>query len=126
MLLMLAILKLVLFALSFKGGFLGGPVFPILFASTLVGLALSLAVPGIPVGIFVLCVEAATIAFALGAPLTAIILIVVLGNPSPYLVALIVTSVATALILGALLKPIMERRIREKATPEAGQTSPCH
>ena len=126
MLLMLAILKLVLFALSFKGGFLGGPVFPILFASTLVGLALSLAVPGIPVGIFVLCVEAATIAFALGAPLTAIILIVVLGNPSPYLVALIVTSVATALILGALLKPIMERRIREKATPEAGQISPCH
>lgn len=116
MLLMLAILKLVLFSLSFKGGFLGGPVFPILFASTLIGLALSLAFPGIPVGIFVLCIEAATIAFALGAPLTAILLVVVVSNPSPYLAALIVTSVATALVLGALLKPIME------AAPAAGQT----
>ncbi|OPZ43664.1 MAG: chloride channel protein [Euryarchaeota archaeon ADurb.BinA087] len=122
MLLMLAILKLVLFSLSFKGGFLGGPVFPILFASTLIGLALSLAFPGIPVGIFVLCIEAATIAFALGAPLTAILLVVVVSNPSPYLAALIVTSVATALVLGALLKPIMEQRTREKAAPAAGQT----
>ncbi|HQA80202.1 MAG TPA: hypothetical protein PLV96_05345, partial [Methanoregulaceae archaeon] len=76
----------------------------------------------IPVGIFVLCVEAATIAFALGAPLTAILLVVVVSNPSPYLAALIVTSVATALVLGALLKPIMEQRTREKAAPAAGQT----
>jgi len=115
MLLLLAILKLVLLALSFKGGFLGGPVFPILFASTMVGLALSLAFPGVPVGIFVLCIEAATIAFALGAPLTAILLIIVLSNPSPYLAALVVTSAVTALVFGALIKPVMERRIHEKA-----------
>ena len=63
---------------------------------------------------------ATTLSIDAAGPLTAIILIVVLGNPSPYLVALIVTSVATALILGALLKPIMERRIREKAAPSAG------
>jgi H+/Cl- antiporter ClcA len=119
MLLLLAILKIMLLALSFKGGFLGGPVFPILFASTMVGLALSLAFPGMPVGIFVLCIEAATIAFALGAPLTAILLILVLSSPSPYLAALIVTSVVTALVLGALLKPVLERRTREKPAPEA-------
>jgi len=115
MLLLLAILKLVLLALSFKGGFLGGPVFPILFASTMVGLALSLAVPGIPVGIFVLCIEAAAIAFALGAPLTAILLVVVVSTPSPSLTALVVTSAVTALVFGALIKPVMERRIHEKA-----------
>jgi H+/Cl- antiporter ClcA len=121
MLLVLGILKLVLFSLSFKGGFLGGPVFPVLFASTMVGLALSLAIPGIPVGIFVLCIQAATIAFALGAPLTALLLILVLSNPSPYLAALIVTSVVTALVMGALLKPVIERRLREKAAPAAVQ-----
>jgi H+/Cl- antiporter ClcA len=119
MLLLLAILKIMLLALSFKGGFLGGPVFPILFASTMVGLALSLAFPGMPVGIFVLCIEAATIAFALGAPLTAMLLILVLSNPSPYLAALVVTSVVTALVLGALLKPVLERRTREKSAPGA-------
>jgi H+/Cl- antiporter ClcA len=120
MLLLLAILKLVLLALSFKGGFLGGPVFPILFASTMVGLALSLAVPGVPVGIFVLCIEAAAIAFALGAPLTAILLVVVVSTPSPSLTALVVTSAVTALVLGALLKPIMERRTHNGAAPTSG------
>jgi len=120
MLLLLAILKLVLLALSFKGGFLGGPVFPILFASTMVGLALSLAVPGVPVGIFVLCIEAAAIAFALGAPLTAILLVVVVSTPSPSLTALVVTSSVTALVLGALLKPIMERRTHNGAAPTSG------
>lgn len=114
MLFTLAILKLVLLAVSFKGGFLGGPVFPILFASTMVGLALSLAFPGIPVGIFVLCVQAATIAFALGAPLTSILLIFVLSNPSPYLAALVVTSAVTALVFGALVKPVMEQRTRDR------------
>ena len=114
MLLLLAFLKLVLLALSFKGGFLGGPIFPILFASTMVGLALSLAFPGIPVGLFVLGIESAAIAFALGAPLTAILIVSVLSIPSPYLTALIVTSVATALIFGALLKPVIERRNRKK------------
>ena len=121
MLLLLAILKLVLLALSFKGGFLGGPVFPILFASTMVGLALSLAFPGVPVGIFVLCIEAAAIAFALGAPLTAILLVVVVSTPSPSLTALVVTSAVTALVLGALLKPIMERRTQNGAAPIAGR-----
>lgn len=119
MLLVLGLLKIMLLALSFKGGFLGGPVFPILFASTMVGLALSLAIPGIPVGIFVLCIEAATIAFAFGAPLTAILLVIVLSNPSPFLAALVVTSAATALVFGALLKPIMEQRTREKTAPAA-------
>lgn len=114
MLFTLAILKLVLLAVSFKGGFLGGPVFPILFASTMVGLALSLAFPGIPVGIFVLCVQAATIAFALGAPLTSILLIFVLSNPSPYLAALVVTSAVTALVIGALVKPVMERQNQDR------------
>ena len=114
MLLVLAFLKLLLLALSFKGGFLGGPIFPILFASTMVGLALSLAFPGIPVGLFVLGIESAAIAFALGAPLTAILLVSVLSVPSPYLTALVVTSVVTALVFAALLKPVMERRNRNK------------
>jgi len=117
MLLLLAVLKLVLLALSFKSGYLGGPIFPVLFASTMVGLALSLTFPGIPVGIFVLCIEAAAVALALGAPLTAILLEIVLGAPSPYLAALIITSVVTALVLGALLKPIMKRRTQNRAAP---------
>ncbi|WP_054847483.1 chloride channel protein [Methanoculleus chikugoensis] len=69
MLLGVAILKIILLALSFKSGYIGGPLFPIIFSSTLIGLALHLVFPpGIPVGIFVLCIEAAALTLALGAP----------------------------------------------------------
>jgi H+/Cl- antiporter ClcA len=119
MLLLFSILKLLLLALAFKGGYIGGPIFPVLFASTMVGLGLSLAFPGIPVAIFVLCVEAAAIALALGAPLTAILLVVVVSQPNQNLTLLIVTSAITALVLGATLKELMARRTQKPAQPVA-------
>jgi len=119
MLLLFAILKLVLLALSFKSGYIGGPIFPVLFSSTMVGLALSLAFPGVPVGIFVLCVEAAAISLALGAPLTAILLVFVVSVPTPAMGALIVTSAITALILGTMMKELMARRARKQPSPAA-------
>ena len=107
MLLAMAILKILLLALSFKSGYLGGPIFPILFASTLVGLALNLVFPGVPVSLFVLCIEVAAITLALGAPLTAILLVVVVGTADQNMIVLLVISAVTAMLLGAAAK---ERR----------------
>jgi len=107
MLLFMAILKILLLALSFKSGYLGGPIFPVIFSSTLVGLALNLLFPGIPVSIFVLCIEVAAIALALGAPLTAILLVVVVGTADQNMIVLLVISAVTAMLLGAAAK---ERR----------------
>jgi H+/Cl- antiporter ClcA len=56
LLLLFALLKILLLALSFKSGYLGGPIFPTLFASTMVALALHLLFPIIPVSILVLCI----------------------------------------------------------------------
>lgn len=100
----LAILKLFLLAISFKGGFLGGPTFPILFAATMLGLALSLLFPFIPVSIFVLCLEAATITLILNAPLTAILLVAIVGTADSYTICLLVVSSVTAMISGEALK----------------------
>ena len=50
----MAVVKLLLLALSFKSGYIGGPLFPIIFSSTQIGLALNLVFPGVPVSIFVL------------------------------------------------------------------------
>jgi H+/Cl- antiporter ClcA len=107
MLLFMALLKVLLLALSFKSGYLGGPIFPVIFSSTLVGLALHLLFPGIPVSIFVLCIEVAAIALALGAPLTAILLVVVVGTADQNMIVLLVISAVTAMLLGAAAK---ERR----------------
>ena len=107
MLLFMSILKILLLALSFKSGYLGGPIFPVIFSSTLVGLALHLLFPGIPVSIFVLCIEVAAITLALGAPLTAILLVVVVGTADQNMIVLLVISAVTAMLLGAAAKERM-------------------
>jgi len=112
MLFLYAILKILLFALSFKSGYIGGPIFPILFSCTMLGLALSLIFPSVPVTIFVLCIEAAAFALAMGAPLTAIILVLVVSNPGSAMMVLVVISATTALILGSLLSQAKARRAR--------------
>lgn len=116
----LGILKLLLLGLSFKSGYLGGPTFPILFSCTMFGLALSLLFPGIPVSIFVLCIEAATLTMALGAPLTSILLVVVIGTADANEVALLVLSSLVALMVGESLKRMMaQRRARSAKTQQA-------
>jgi H+/Cl- antiporter ClcA len=120
MLLLYAVMKIPLLALSYKSGFIGGPIFPVLFSCTMLGLALSLVFPSVPVAIFVMCIEAAAFALALGVPLTAIILIIVMSNPSPELIVLIVISATTGLVLGALLEQMKARRTQNQATPVAG------
>jgi len=104
MLLGVAVLKILLLALSFKSGYIGGPLFPIIFSSTLIGLALHLVFPGIPVGIFVLCIEAAALTLALGAPLTSILLVAVVGTADQYTVVLLVISAVTAMVIAAAVK----------------------
>jgi H+/Cl- antiporter ClcA len=113
MLLLMAALKVFLFALSSKAGYLGGPIFPVLFICTLIGLVLSLVFPEIPTGIFVLCLMAAVVTLALGAPLTAILLITVLSVANQNMVALLVLSSVVAMVLGIGLRDIREKHAAE-------------
>ena len=115
MLLVMAVLKVVLLALSFKSGYLGGPIFPTIFTCTMIGLALSLVFPGVPVAIFVLCLMAAVITLALGVPLTAILLVIVIGTTNQEMMALIVLSSVVALIIGMEVRQIREKRAAGKA-----------
>jgi H+/Cl- antiporter ClcA len=114
MLLIMAVLKVVLLALSFKSGYLGGPIFPTIFTCTMIGLALSLVFPGVPVAIFVLCLMAAVITLALGVPLTAILLVIVIGTTNQEMMALIVLSSVVALIIGMEVRQIRENRAQGK------------
>lgn len=107
MLLGVAVLKILLLALSFKSGYIGGPLFPIIFSSTLIGLALNLIFPGVPVSIFVLCIEVAALTLALGAPLTSILLVAVVGTADQYTVVLLVISAVTAMVIAAAVKERM-------------------
>lgn len=116
MLLLMAVLKIGLLALSFKSGYLGGPIFPTLFICTMIGLALSLAFPEIPVGIFVLCIMAAVVTLALGAPLTAILLVIVITSANQNMSALLVLSSVVSLIIGIAVREIRDKRAAGKTT----------
>jgi len=119
LLLLFAVLKILLLALSFKSGYLGGPIFPTLFASTMVALALNLMFPTVPLSFLVLCIESAAVGLLLGAPLTAILLVAVVGTYNPYLIALMCLSTATAMFMGAGFKQLIARRAAGKAVAPA-------
>lgn len=121
LLLLLALLKLGLFGISIKAGYIGGPVFPVIFACTLTGLALNLVIPGIPAAVFVLCIEAAALAVAMGIPLTAILLVVVVSGADQDMVVLLVISIATGMLLSAeAMKRIEARRASAAGGAAAG------
>ena len=81
----------------------------------MIGLALSLVFPTVPVGIFVLCIMAAVVTLALGAPLTAILLVFVITSANQNMLALLVLSSVIALILGIIVRQMREKRVAGKA-----------
>jgi H+/Cl- antiporter ClcA len=115
----LGILKLLLLALSFKAGFLGGPTFPMLFGCTMFGLALSLLFPSVPVSILILCIEVGALTLASGAPLTMILLVAVIGTADSFTIALLVLSSVIALIVGAGIKQMQVQRSSQQAAIES-------
>jgi len=113
MLLLFALLKVILFALSFKSGYLGGPIFPTLFTCTMLALALSLAFPSVPIVLLVLCIEAAAMALSLNAPLTAILLVTVVastGTINEALIGMVVLATVVAMMMGIGIKHVMAKR----------------
>jgi H+/Cl- antiporter ClcA len=114
LLLLFALLKILLLGLSFKSGYLGGPVFPTLFSCTMVAMALSLLFPAIPVSILVLCTEAAAVSLLLNAPLASILLVAVVGTADPYLIALMCLATVTSMFVGFGVKRVMAGRAADK------------
>jgi H+/Cl- antiporter ClcA len=106
----MAIVKLALLAVAFKGGFLGGPTFPAIFAATCVGLAVSQLFPGLRVDVLIGGVMAGFLMVLFRAPLMVILLTTVMLQASVELTALIVLAVATVMIVQPLLQAAMARR----------------
>jgi H+/Cl- antiporter ClcA len=123
LLLLYAVLKILLLGLSLKSGYIGGPTFPILFTSTMIGLALHQLFTGVPDSILVECTEGAALALALGAPLTAILIVAVIATSSPDQIALIAIAAVVGLIVGSAFKQLVEQRTAAQASAAAPATS---
>jgi len=113
----MALLKPLLLALAFKSGYLGGPIFPSLFTAVMVGLAISLLAPQVPLSILIACLEVAVTTLLLRAPLTSILLVGLLARAGSGLLGLITVSAVTAMLLGRALQNAREQRAANNAQP---------
>lgn len=116
MLLLLALLKPLLLALSFKSGYLGGPLFPALFTAVMIALAISLLAPSVPLSILIACLAVGVITLLLKAPLTSILAVAVVTRAGPELLGLITLASVTALSLGQALQVARARRAVRNTT----------
>ncbi len=110
-----AILKVLLLGLSFKSGYLGGPIFPTIFAATMVALAIGLLFPSVPTGLLVTGIIAAAVTLVLGAPFAAILLTVTVATANTYELGYIGLATATALVIGTALRTRMAQRAAKLA-----------
>jgi H+/Cl- antiporter ClcA len=99
--------KLIATAGAISTGFIGGPIFPLLFVGGAAGTAINLIFPTIPLGLTVGCTMAALTAAALPAPfMIAIIVLLVTGLPATESIPVILAAVvAHALTFGLGILP---------------------
>ena len=123
LLLVMAVGKLALLSVGFKSGFLGGPTFPLIFASTSVALALNLAFPGVPVAIFVAGIMTGAVYVLFRTPLMVVLLTGFMLDAGPTMVALIVLAIATVMIVTPPLQKLMAARQAGKKAEKASPAS---
>jgi len=118
MLIVLALAKLFITALLLTTGWKGGYIFPIMFASIALGLAVNLLFPAIPVAVAVAATMAGALVAALRAPLFAVLFPLVLVQKETAAV------IAVAVVVGALLTALVALRTARRAAAQAQPVSP--
>lgn len=105
MLLGLAVVKTITLGASFGGGFYGGPIFPMFFIATALGLAVHLVFPALPLGIAVGATMAGLGAAVALVPISMAVLATILTQSGLVASAAIVVSAAVAFAIRHALMP---------------------
>jgi H+/Cl- antiporter ClcA len=116
----MALVKLALLAVAFKSGFLGGPTFPAIFASTCVALAIGQLLPGVRIDVLIGGVMAGFLLVLFKAPFMVILLTVVMLQAGSELTALIVLAVAAVMIVQPYILAAIAAR---QAARQAGRSA---
>jgi H+/Cl- antiporter ClcA len=121
MLIVLAVAKLFATSILLATGWKGGYIFPIMFASVALGMAVNLVFPDIPVAVTVAATMAGAMVAALKAPLFAALFTSVLVQKETGVV--IAVAVVVSALLIALLAMRAARRAADQAQPQPEATS---
>jgi H+/Cl- antiporter ClcA len=115
-LIVLSLMKLFATSLLLATGWKGGYIFPIMFASVALGMAINLLFPGIPVAVAVAAAMAGALVATLRAPLYAALFTVVLVQKET------ASVIAVAVVVGALLTALLALRQARKAAAQSQVT----
>jgi H+/Cl- antiporter ClcA len=115
-LLLLGIGKIALSIWSLSTAYFGGPLFPLMFASLCFGLALNLAVPGIPQGVAVMALMVGMLVAATASPLSMTIFLILISNPG--LASVIAIGAVSAYIVRQAIAPTLPGVYRQTAAAE--------
>ncbi|MFO7543300.1 MAG: chloride channel protein [Thiobacillus sp.] len=118
MLIVLALVKLFVTALLLTTGWKGGYIFPIMFASVALGMAVNLLFPAIPVAVAVAGTMAGAMVATLRAPLYAVLFTLVLVQKETAAV------IAVAVVVGGLLTALVALRTARRAAAQAQALPP--
>ena len=117
MLIVLGVVKLFATSLLLATGWKGGYIFPILFSSVALGLAMNLLLPSIPVAVTVAATMAGALVVAMRAPLFAALFTTVLVQQETSAV------IAVAVVVSALLTALLALRAARRAARQ-GPSAP--
>jgi H+/Cl- antiporter ClcA len=118
MLIVLGLVKLFVTALLLTTGWKGGYIFPVMFASVALGLAMNLLFPAVPVAVAVAGTMAGALVAVLRAPLYAVLFTLVLVQKETAAV------IAVAVVVGALLTALVALRMARKAAAAESPAPP--
>lgn len=102
--------KALAFSLSAAGGFIGGPIFPVLFLGGTAGVLINALMPGIPLGLAFASMLAAVAGAAISAPFTMVLLAALLTQIGALHTAPVLIAVATAQVAVLAVRRIVSSR----------------
>jgi H+/Cl- antiporter ClcA len=97
--------KLALSGWSLSTAYFGGPIFPLIFAGTCFGLAMSLLIPGVPQGVAVMAMIGGLVASAAVAPLSVTVFLALIADKS--LISVIAIATVAAYVVRQSVAPTM-------------------
>ncbi len=105
--------KALAFALSTGGGFVGGPIFPVLFLGGTAGVLVNQLLPDIPLGLAFASMLAAVAGAAVSAPFTMVLLAALLTQVGALHTAPILIAVGTAQVVLLAVRRVANKKQRE-------------
>jgi H+/Cl- antiporter ClcA len=102
--------KMVAFVVSVASGFIGGPIFPVLFMGGTAGTVVHLLLPGIPLGLTFSCMLAAVPGSVVAAPFSMVLLATLFTQVGALQTAPILVAVATASLTVTAVRALRARR----------------